>query len=930
MPHKITMLQSIRNDRGHLSLKISLMLLLMSMVLLPFAANLIISLPQIMNIIESAQRQQGIASLKESYFAFDKRVTQRKESVRLLSDVPGIRDFLSGRYRDFPKDVLAKRLERLIDIWFADEMDVKNVGLLGIDGREKLKLIRNDKGFMKKIPDEELGWDRKLVQELLQKNTTNRNIFIVKIEDIIRNGYGFHIHQPIAKIASAVRNYSGNIVGMAVITMDISSLLIQSHFDFLATGAGYLVSSIGGKPERDLHDHGDLFLRFPGMKQAIKTGMPVILKDIHGGEVAWFPILPHRKPAENLWAGRRVNESLAEDLKTTILSRIAGVSAVALIFVLIIVAHYSYRVDRYRKELVEALQGLLLGRGAIELKWKGPIEIVELAEDLNELFKKFIDNDLKRREAIAKLSDLNTRMKMILDNAAEGIIEIDMQNKITFVNSSACRILGFSREELLGKDLHSIIHYLKKDKGQDAKDECPFCVALKDECYHLFKEDIFLTHDQQPIHVEYITAPVKDHEGEITGLVMCLRDVSARKAAEEKAKTFQEQLRQAQKMEAIGTLAGGIAHDFNNLLTAVRGYAELLEFDLKGNARSLQQLKSIRDAADKAASLVRQLLAFSRKQMAEKRVIDLNILVTEQQNLLKRFIGEDVTLDIVTSEEKAIIYADPNMIAQVILNMVVNARDALVDSREKKIAITVERLMLSSDSSIMPPDFRPGRYVVLSILDTGSGMAQHILDRIFDPFFTTKDMDKGTGLGLSVAYGIVEQHGGWIQCNSEPGKGTSFRIFLPEHEGDTKQTSGDHKGHEGIPDHLFPRQIGRGQTAFVLEDDSMVLNIIKDVLEAMGFNVVTAASLEEANYLMTGIDQEIGLVVSDVILPDGNGMDFVEQVLNKKPDVPTLLLSGYIGDKLHMDKIRRLGIPFLAKPFRISEVYETISRILKR
>ncbi len=918
---------AVFNVQGHVSLKVGLLLTLMAMALLPIVANLSINLPKVISIIESAQRHECIASLRESYFDFNKKIVQRQESVRLLSGVPGIRDYLSGHSADFSQPALDHRLEMLLKMWFDQEKDIISVSLLDPSGQEKLKLVRTKSGHMKRVPSYRLGWDRQIAAD---KSNQDTSPFIIQIRDIIKDQEGIHSHEPVAKIAAVVRSYSGSIVGFGCISVDISSLLIQSHFDFLATGSGQFIRRFGPETERHKHLPGDLFLRFPGMKEAINSGRPAVLRDNLGGEVAWFPILPNKHPDQNLWAGRHVSESLATGIKVTILTRVTIVSSIALIIVMLIVLRYSSKIEQYRRELVEALQSLLLGQGPVELKWQKPVEIKQLADDLNELFRKFIENELKRKEAIAKLSDLNTRMRMILDNAAEGIIEINTENEITFVNRAACTILGFAREELLGNDLHSILHFMKKDRSQYPEENCPFCQALKKGQHHLFKEDVFLTRNHNLIHVEYVTAPIKDHEGKITGLVVCLRDVSARKTAEEKARLFQDQLRQAQKMEAIGTLAGGVAHDFNNLLTAIRGYAELIELDLKDNKQALLQLKNIKQAADRAATLVRQLLAFSRKQVANKRVIDINELVVEQHKMLQRLIGEDVKLEISHWPEKALVLADPNMLAQVIMNMVVNARDAMTESKVKKIQITVKEAIITSNDPTKKQGLKPGRYWALSIADSGMGIHEHFIARIFDPFFTTKDMDKGTGLGLSVAYGIIEQHQGWIHCQSEFGKGTTFTIFLPEYKQDDKRETISKTGKDILNNHVSPERIGMGLTAFVLEDDPMVLNIICDMLDTMGFKVISAASLQEANYLIERVEQELSLIVSDIILPDGNGIDFVESILDKEPDAPVLLLSGYMDEKLHIEKIRKLGAPFLAKPFKVSELYWAISKILSK
>jgi len=642
--------------------------------------------------------------------------------------------------------------------------------------------------------------------------------------------------------------------------------------------------------------------------------------------VAWFPILTNTRSDQSLWVGRPVDLSKVTEVRSMIFNRVAVTSLAALALVLFLVARYSRALDRYRQELVSALRKVLLGQGRVELDWKRPPEMAELARNLNQLFEKFIENDQKRQEALRELSDLTEKMRLILDNAAEGIIEVNRENEITFVNQAACTILGFTRQELMGNDLHSVIHYMKEDRSQFPREDCPFCRAWEEGQFHIFKEDTFWTRNGRPVSVEYVTAPVKDHDGRIKGLVMCLRDVSAKKEAEEKARIYQEQLRQAQKMEAIGTLAGGVAHDFNNLLTAIRGYGELLEMSLEGNEDALKQLKSIQKAADRAASLVRQLLAFSRKQVAEKRPVDLNRLVEDQQRMLKRLIGEDIELEIKPCEEKALVHADPNMLAQVIMNMVVNARDALDQDGRRKISIQVDRKILMPEKSAENPEGRSGYFAVLTISDTGCGMDDEIRQKIFDPFFTTKEVGKGTGLGLAVAYGIVEQHGGWIYCQSKPGEGTVFKVFLPEYDPSAEMEQDKDLDTSLSPGR--PAQIGRGRTVFVLEDDPMVLEISREMLDALGFQVISAATIEEARKVLEQEGERISLVLSDVVLPDGNGVEFVEGLMERFPRLPVLLVSGYVDERLHIEKIRGREIPFLSKPFTVKDLEEAVARLL--
>jgi PAS domain S-box-containing protein len=697
-----------RDCLGHLSFRLGLIFILMSFAVIPIVANLGINLPKILSVLEESQREISLFNLKENYYALDRKIVQRQESIRLLTDVPGVRDILKGKSPAFSRSAVERRLSGLMRNWFQGQSDVRSVTLYDLEGSERFKLERDDgHEALVRVPDNRLSSDRQIVDGLAWITKETKNSFVVMVQDIIKFHDHLHSHNPLIRVGAPVRDLDGRILGMGVVDIDISNFLSMLKFDLLATGAGLLMDwSVPHDSTAHEHHEGDLFKLFPGMKEAVKAGRPVVVKDIHGVDVAWFPILSNTRRDQNLWVGRPVDLSKVANVRSMIFSRVAVTSLAALALVLLLVARYSRALDRYRQELVSTLRKVLLGQGLIKLDWKRPPEMAELAGDLNQLFEKFIENDKKRQEALRELSDLSEKMRLILDNAAEGIIEVNRKNEITFVNQAACTILGFTRQELMGNDLHSVIHYMKEDRSQFPREDCPFCKALEEGNFNLFKEDIFWTRNGRPLNVEYVTAPVKDHDGRIKGLVMCLRDVSAKKEAEEKARIYQEQLRQAQKMEAIGTLAGGVAHDFNNLLTAIRGYSELLAMSLEGNEAALNQLKSIQKAADRAASLVRQLLAFSRKQVAEKRPVDLNQLVEDQQRMLKRLIGEDIELEIKPCEEKTLVHADPNMLAQVIMNMVVNARDALDKEYRRKISIQVDRRILLPEKSAENPEGR--------------------------------------------------------------------------------------------------------------------------------------------------------------------------------------------------------------------------------
>ncbi len=384
-----------------------------------------------------------------------------------------------------------------------------------------------------------------------------------------------------------------------------------------------------------------------------------------------------------------------------------------------------------------------------------------------------------------------------------------------------------------------------------------------------------------------------------------VREMEERRLTEEALRKSEEELRHSQKMEAVGRLAGGVAHDFNNLLTAIIGYAELIATRTSSNSLAKQNAELIRKAGEQAAALTRQLLAFSRKQILQPKVIDLNTLVLEMERLLRRVIGERFDLQSHPDAQNGRVRADPSQLEQVVLNLGVNARDAM--PRGGKLIIRTENVRLDKKTAPqISTSLTPGDYVVLSVADTGAGMDEETMSHIFEPFFTTKGPGKGTGLGLATVYGIVRQTGGGISVESELGKGSTFRIYLPQELSPIDRSR------------TVPAPIEKSQnfeTVLVVEDEDIVRELVCEVLEDQGYNVLCARDGMEALPMAEDYDGEIHLLVSDVIMPQMNGHELAARLCALRPDMKVLYVSGYsdneIGDHGELDPRYEL----LQKPF---------------
>jgi len=397
-----------------------------------------------------------------------------------------------------------------------------------------------------------------------------------------------------------------------------------------------------------------------------------------------------------------------------------------------------------------------------------------------------------------------------------------------------------------------------------------------------------------------------------------VREMEERRATEEALRKSEEELRHSQKMEAVGRLAGGVAHDFNNLLTAIIGYAELIATRTSSNSLAKQNAELIRKAGEQAAALTRQLLAFSRKQILQPKVIDLNALVVEMERLLRRVIGERFDLQSHPDAENGRVKADPSQLEQVVLNLGVNARDAM--PRGGKLIIRTENVTLDRKTAPqISASLAPGEYVMLSVTDTGAGMDEETMSHIFEPFFTTKGPGKGTGLGLATVYGIVRQTGGGISVESDIGKGSTFRIYLPVESGPVDFTRAS----------LTPvEKSDNFETVLVVEDEEIVRELVCEVLEHQGYNILCAPDGIEALNLATEFDGEIHLLVTDVIMPHMNGHELAGKLCALRPGMRVLYVSGYsdndIGDHGVLDPRHDL----LQKPFTPQALARKIRDVL--
>lgn len=527
-----------------------------------------------------------------------------------------------------------------------------------------------------------------------------------------------------------------------------------------------------------------------------------------------------------------------------------------------------------------------------------------------ERLRAVMAGEVERKQATETVREREELVQLLLDSTAEAIYGIDLHGNCMLANPTCARLLGYADpDQLKGRNMHSMIHHHHPDGRPYLEEECPIARTLETRQGIHVKDEVFWRADGTKFDAEYFAHPMWRGK-DLIGAVVTFLDVSHQKKLE-------EQFRQAQKMEAIGQLAGGVAHDFNNLLTIITGYSELLLKSTPREDPKRRFLEEIRKAAERSASLTRQLLAFSRNQVLAPKVLDLNDLVRDVEKMLRRIIGEDIEMSIALQPQLGAVKADPGQLEQVLLNLSVNARDAMPQGG--KLTIETDNVDLGDEYVRSHAEVRPGRYVMLAVTDTGVGMPEEVKSRLFEPFFTTKERGKGTGLGLAVVHGIVKQSDGSIEVSSAPGEGTSFKIYLPRVE----QAALTDKTQQG------PGFAPQGsETLLLVEDEDAVRTLTRLTLQQSGYSVLEASNGEEAIRVATNHQAKIHLLVTDVVMPGLGGRVLAERLLSLRPEMKVLYLSGYTDDAVVRHGILHEKVNFLQKPFSPNALAHLVREVL--
>lgn len=518
--------------------------------------------------------------------------------------------------------------------------------------------------------------------------------------------------------------------------------------------------------------------------------------------------------------------------------------------------------------------------------------------------RKWLEGEINRRAVY---------LEFLLNGIPDAVVTCDHRFRITDWNEAAERLFHYTKNETLGKKLHVIIgdppvfHEMEMI-AQNLKSGSKLATV----------EATRYRKDGSPVEVMLTASPIPIDE-ERVGYILIYTDISILKSTQQEKGKIQTQLIQAQKMEAIGILASGIAHDFNNLLTAILGCSDMAMMELNERDSIYGDLKQIRVSAGRAAELTRQLLLFSRKQPRRYAPVDLNDTIIDMQNMLQRVIGEDIAVLTELDDALWTFGGDRGNLEQVVMNLALNARDAMPEGG--RLVIKTENVVLDKSQFSAHPETRPGKYIRLSVTDNGIGMDPETIKQIFDPFFSTKSAGKGTGLGLSVIYGIVKQHEGWINVVSQPSKGSTFEVYLPLRSAEKSKTQNRKFRMEDF--------VGVGKRILVVEDEEKVRDFTITGLNRNGYVAYGAADAEEAMALYKKEDGNFHMVLSDVGLPGKSGVELVKSLLELNPQLRVLFISGYSDHDARWPSIKEDGYYFLEKPYALSDLLRVVQEVVE-
>lgn len=559
---------------------------------------------------------------------------------------------------------------------------------------------------------------------------------------------------------------------------------------------------------------------------------------------------------------------------------------------------------------VSICNGDVHGLSIAKLSFRGEMEV--LRSSLEKMFNQLELRYEQLKQEARRLSDGEKLVRTLVNTIPDMIWLKDENGVYLSCNKKFERFFGATEAEIVGKTDYD---FVDREQADFFRDNDRRAMAAGEPCSN--EEWISFKDDGHRVLLDTTKTPMYDADGNLVGVLGVARDITVRTQAEEEKAVLRDQLAQAQRMESVGRLAGGVAHDFNNMLGVILGHTEMAITEVDPSDQLHEDLSAILSAANRSAALTRQLLAFARKQAVAPRRVDLNETIDGMLKMLARLIGEDIDFLWAPGNGVWPVMIDPSQLDQILANLCVNARDSISDVG--RVTIETKNVTFKEDYCQCHSDAIPGDFSMLSVSDTGCGMDKDMLNNIFEPFYTTKETGKGTGLGLATVYGAVRQNNGFINVYSEPGHGTTFRIYLPRHIDDKSSF---------IKNESSDLIRGGDETILLVEDESSMLKMITSMLVKQGYTVLTAGTPGEAIGLAMEYEGDISLLMTDVIMPEMNGRNLADKLMAFKPSMKILFMSGYTADLITHHGVLNDGVQFIQKPFSKEELAVKVRRVL--
>lgn len=893
------------------SLKTVIVCALFGVGLLPLVFNIVFNLPVVSSKIQQLTELERVHSLEGQVSHLEKTIEHRKANLRTITVLPGAVELFSdpaARFLD-PKNI-KKRMGAMYKRWLATDTGVQAIIMVNDDGDVVGNWGLNDKGVLAQRPLTELPKSDHLSGWLAEGKTYPvGKVFVVDVDQDFFDKKEEHSHFPRLTLGIGGKNKKGAFGGAIFMEISMAPFVENLPYEFIVSGGGKVLHRNqpphhNGDSGTHVHKYIPVSEEFPAFLTIPMDKSNLILTSRQGVKTAFLKIVDDPHPQHTVWLAHAIGAGDLENWLTKFRIRfiIILVFLSALVFALAIA--FASKADKMRKELVFGLTRLIQEKEPMVLGWKWPVEVKELGLDLETLSQALIESDQSLRQ--------NERfLKGILDGIQDGISVHDQDYNI--LETNLCMENWFTRKmPLVGKKCYQVFH--------DRQSPCDFCPTRNALEHGVLQRSILPGEEfaDGKKWLEVFAYPVCNEKGENTQVVEFIRDITGIKAAEAERDDLADQLAFAQKMEAVGTLAGGVAHDFNNILSAINGYAEMCLMQMEEDNPFRAKIKTIFDSGQRASGLTQQLLAFSRKQIIRPQDIDVNQSLQGVKRMLTRILGEDIDINIAIRPDLWHVHADQTHFEQVIVNLAVNARDAM--PRGGKLTFEAKNVTLDESYVERHYEIAKGEYVLIAVSDSGVGMGKEIMAKIFEPFFTTKEKGKGTGLGLATVYGIIKQNNGEILVYSEPGQGTTFKIYLPRY-----------KPVQAVPQKASDESLAMvmgTETILLVEDDEVVRTMAVEILTTQGYSVLEAADGEEALQTCKRYHGNIDLLLTDVVMPKMNGSELAEKVVKLRPDIKVLFMSGYTDDAVFRHGILHAEVEFLQKPVTPKALSQTLRAIL--